>query len=92
MKRFIVAVLGSIMFAAVAPAVFDMILRLQGGHGITPDVVITMLPIGIWAFDYDYRKRMKKRKEEEERQAEQERTNELMREYLEKKLREEENK
>lgn len=32
---------------------------------------------------------MKKKAEEEERQAEQDRTNELMREYLEKKLREE---
>lgn len=41
---------------------------------------------------FGYNQKMKKKAEEEERQAEQDRTNELMREYLEKKLREEENK
>ncbi len=38
---------------------------------------------------FGYNQKMKKKTEEEERQAEQDRTNELMREYLEKKLREE---
>ena len=37
---------------------------------------------------FGYNQKMKKKAEEEERQAEQDRTNELMREYLEKKLRE----
>lgn len=40
----------------------------------------------------DAGRKLRKKEEEEERQAEQDRTNELMREYLEKKLREEENK
>ena len=41
---------------------------------------------------FDYDRKMKKNEEEEERQAEQDRTNELIREYLEKKLSEDENK
>ncbi len=41
---------------------------------------------------FGYNQKMKKKAEEEERQAEQDRTNELMREYLEKKLREEDAK
>lgn len=42
----------------------------------------------IGLFDYD--KKMKKKAEEEKRQAEKEQTDRLMREYLEKKLKEEE--
>ena len=38
---------------------------------------------------FDAGRKQRKKEEEEERQAEQDRTNELMREYLEKKLREE---
>lgn len=40
----------------------------------------------------DAGRKQRKKEEEEERQAEQDRTNELMREYIEKKLREEEDK
>lgn len=93
MKRFFYAVLGGIFFAAVAPAITDFMVRLQGGYGLTPEVfcfvALAMLPVGIWASDHDYRRREKKRIEEEERQAEQERTNELMRQYFENKLKEE---
>ena len=49
-----------------------------------------MYLIGAIAGWYDYGRKQRKKEEEEERQAEQDRTNELMREYLEKKLREEE--
>lgn len=44
--------------------------------------------IGFIAGILDYNRRQRKREEEEERQAEQEETNRLMREYLEKKLQE----
>lgn len=50
-----------------------------------------MFVIGVIAGWYDYGRRQRRKEEEAERQAEQDRTNELMREYLEKKLREEEN-
>lgn len=45
--------------------------------------------IGFIVGIYEYDRKQRKREEEEERQAEQEETNRLMREYLEKKLREE---
>lgn len=45
--------------------------------------------LGLIAGILDYNRRQRKREEEEERQAEQEETNRLMREYLEKKLQEE---
>lgn len=48
--------------------------------------------IGFIAGILDYNRKQRKREEEEERQAEQEETNRLMREYLEKKLREENKK
>ena len=93
MKRFIYTVLGGIFFAACAPTIADFMVRLQGGYGLTPEVfcfvALATLPVGIWAFDHDYRRREKKRIEEEKRQAEQDRNNKLMREYLEKTLREE---
>lgn len=41
---------------------------------------------------FDYDKKKKKKEEEERRQAEKEETDRLMREYLEKKLKEEETK
>ena len=54
--------------------------------------IAIMFAIGSIAGWHDYGRRQRKKEEEEERQAEQDRTNELMREYLEKKLREEEDK
>ena len=66
------------------------------GSGGSPQLQLTFIGIlfiigfVIGLFDYD--RKMKKKEEEEEQQAEQDRTNELMREYLEKKLSEDENK
>ncbi|MDE6650705.1 MAG: hypothetical protein K2K45_12330 [Muribaculaceae bacterium] len=54
--------------------------------------IAIMFTIGIIAGWHDYGRKQRKKEEEEERQAEQDRTNELMREYLEKKLREEKDK
>ena len=72
---------------------FVMMFFESGG---SPQLQLTFIGIlfiigfVIGLFDYD--RKMKKKEEEEERQAEQDRTNELMREYLEKKLSEDENK
>ena len=49
-----------------------------------------MVVIGVIAGWYDYGRRQRRKDEEAECQSDQDRTNELMREYLEKKLREEE--
>ncbi|MDE6459708.1 MAG: hypothetical protein K2K52_02585 [Paramuribaculum sp.] len=54
--------------------------------------IAIMFTIGSIAGWHDYGRKQRKKEEEEERQAEQDRTNELMREYLEKKLREEKDK
>lgn len=66
------------------------------GNGGAPQLQLTFIGvlfiIGFIIGLFDHDRKMKKKEEEEERQAEQDRTNELMREYLEKKLREDENK
>lgn len=63
------------------------------GGGTSPKLLlacmIAMFLIGFVGGLFEYDRKMKKKAEEEERQAEQDRTNELMREYLEMKLREE---
>ena len=70
------------LFSGVNPLVF---------FGLKLGVVYLLFffALGFIAGILDYNRRQRKREEEEERQAEQEETNRLMREYLEKKLREE---
>ncbi len=62
------------------------------GSGGSPQLQLTFIGvtfvIGFIVGLFDYDRKMKKKEEEEGRKAEQDRTNELMREYLEKKLRE----
>lgn len=61
-----------------------------------PEIVLSftiiLFVVGCLIGWVDAGRKQRKKEEEEERQADQDRTNELMREYLEKKLREEEDK
>lgn len=70
------------LFSGVNPLVFF-------GLKLGVLYLLFFFALGFIAGILDYNRRQRKREEEEERQAEQEETNRLMREYLEKKLREE---
>lgn len=88
--KILYAFFGGMMMSGV----YCITLRFNGLDGADPEVILwgialtflTGFIIGLFA----YNRKIKRKEEEEERQAEQDRTNELMREYLEKKLREEE--
>ncbi len=66
----------------------DLIISLGPKLGSLLLAIIFLL--GFLGGIIEYNRKQRKREEEEERQAEQEETNRLMREYLEKKLREDE--
>lgn len=89
MKRFIYA----FCMGFLVPGIYCFIVQFMGTPMPYPQTFLmfmgVMYLIGAIAGWYDYGRRQRKKEEEEERQAEQDRTNELMREYLEKKLREE---
>lgn len=89
MKRFVYA----LCMGFLVPGIYCFIVQFMGTSMPDPRTFLmfmgVMCLIGAIAGWYDYGRRQRKKEEEEERQAEQDRTNELMREYLEKKLREE---
>lgn len=70
-----------------SPHVENPIFSLEPKLGILFFAIVFSIGFVIGIFEYGRKQR--KREEEEEQQAEQEETNRLMREYLEKKLREE---
>lgn len=76
-------------WGACGYAIVNMLLlpKADPAIGLTFFAVIFVIGFIIGLFDYDRKK--KKKAEEEKRQAEQDRNNELMRQYLEKKLKEE---
>lgn len=77
-------------FGACAYAIVNMLVAPKADPviGLSFFAVIFVVCFIFALFDYD--KKMKKKAEEEKRQAEKEQTDRLMREYLEKKLKEEE--
>lgn len=86
-------ILSGLYYGIIVSGIFCVSLKFNGGNNADPEVIL--LGAGItfitgFFLGISLHKRKKKQKEEEEaRQAEQDRTNELMREYFEKKLREE---
>ena len=77
-------------FGACGYAIVNMLVgpKADALIGLSFFAIIFIVCFMIGLFDYD--RKMKKRAEEEKRQAEKEQTDRLMREYLEKKLKEEE--
>ena len=69
-----------------------MFFSLAVDPGLGLSFIAVLFIVGFIIGWIDAGRKQRKKEEEEERQAEQDRTNELMREYLEKKLREEEEK
>ena len=76
-------------FVMVGVYCFFMLLFFPNGDPATCLMfMVVLFVIGCIIGWFDICRKLRKKEEEEERQAEQERTNELMREYLEKKLQE----
>ena len=77
----------------VVPGIYCFMTQLMGTAMPDPQTFIMLMVImyfiGAIAGWYDFGRKQRKKEEEEKRQAEQDRNNELMRKYLEKKLREE---
>ena len=89
-KKVIVSLLGGLLFPAI-------LFIIWGFSNVVPSVeqVMIFCPIGyiigFVAFYVDQTMKEKKRLEKERRQAEEDETNKLMREYLKKKLEEDQN-
>lgn len=87
-------ILYSFFIGMVLSGAYCLVTMLFGGGGGTPQMQLTFISvlfvIGCIIGWIDACKKEQKKAEEDERQAEHDRTNELMRQYLEKKLREEE--
>lgn len=90
MKKIVYAFCMGMMLVGVYCLVCGLMESIPNDPELAFAFMGSMFVIGFIFGHIDYSRKMKKKEEEKERQAEQDRTNELMREYLEKKLREEE--
>lgn len=85
MKKFVYA-LGIGFFSAGGYAIVNMIFLPKADPIIGLSFFVIIFIIGFIGGLFDFDRKMKKKAEEEKRQAEKEKTEKLMREYLEKKM------
>ena len=89
-KKIIVSLLGALLFPAI-------LFMIWGFSNVVPTIEQVMIfctigyIIGFIAFYVDQTMKEKKRLEKERRQAEEDETNKLMREYLKKKMEDDQN-
>lgn len=89
MGRKIGAFFYGLMTAVTIPIIPTFLLGLVYSPMVYVGFIVFFTPFGMWCRLMELKRKDREKAKEEERQVEQDRTNELMREYFEKKLREE---